>query len=176
MPFVISLHSTTVHFSSPCLSHSVLIVAKAAWRAEERLEKLLGETEHTKVARYTFSIAVAAMYRRGGIIASWIPSIYILSQNVSHCLWKQCQQPRNKCSLFVNQRCYLYWMQQSIYVVRPAAINLCAFVKCGQGANLFYFRKTKWNLSFYEQDHGIKAIKCHVRTINIFFYLPLKCV
>lgn len=106
---------------------------------------LLSETEQRKVAWYTFSIAVAAMYRRDGVIASWIPSIYILSQNMSLCLWKQCQQPRNKCSPFVNQHCFLYWKQQSISVLQPAR-NLCTFVKCGQKVNLNYCRKH--NLSF----------------------------
>lgn len=71
------LHHCT--FSSPCFSHSALIVAKAAWRTEERLEKLLSETEQRKVAWYTFSNGLTAMFCSGAIIASWIPSIYILS-------------------------------------------------------------------------------------------------
>lgn len=40
-----NFHTTTAHFSTPCHSLSLLIVAKVAWWAGERLEKLLSETE-----------------------------------------------------------------------------------------------------------------------------------
>lgn len=124
IPFVISYHSTTIHFSPPCLSHSALNVAKAAWRAEKRLKKLLSETEQRKLPWYTFSNGVAAMYCIGGIIASWIPSIYILSKNVSLCWWKQRQNREIYSLYFVNQCHCLYCRLQSISVLHPA-VHFC---------------------------------------------------